>query len=383
MNRFTVAALLALLALPVVAAAQGSARLVEGKVLRPADGSTPRPVGGQWVVLHRVGTDAAGAIDSVRSAANGDFRFRYEASGSPDALYFVSAMYGGIAYFSPPLRSAAVRGGDADITVYDTTRDTSSLRVQGRHIVVSLARGARREIAEVFEIENTSARTVVASDSAPVWATAIPDDADSASIAPGDVSASAVRFTKGRAEIFAPLSPGVRQFVITYLLPNDAFPVSFPVQRPTPLLEVLLEDPRGTAGGVLLREVDPATIEGRSFRRLLGQEVGANAVVRIDVPPAPRDSRLMVVVIVAVAAVLLLALAVWMARRKSPRPQGARSASADGESRVEGLVARLASLDASHERAPRDAVSEGEYQRRRAALKAELQRALAEQERPS
>lgn len=375
-------ALAALLLLPVVAAAQGDARLVEGKVLRPAETGAPRPVGGQWVVLHRVGSDAAGPVDSVRSAANGDFRFRYRASGSPDALYFVSAMYGGIAYFSPPLRAAAVRGGDADITVYDTTRDTSALRVQGRHIVVSQLRGPRREIAEVFEIENTGASTIVASDSAPVWSTALPDEADSAAIAPGDVSASAVRFTKGRAEIFAPLSPGVRQFVITYTLANDAFPVSFPVQRPTPLLEVLLEDPLGSAGGVPLREMDAVTIEGKSFRRLLAQDVGANAVVRIAMPAPPGSNRKLIGgVIVFVAALMLLGLGAWMTRRRSARRVvGTADAPSAGDTRVEGIVARIASLDVAHERGPRDAESEADYLRRRAALKAELQHALAERE---
>ncbi|HET9453277.1 MAG TPA: hypothetical protein VFO66_03245 [Gemmatimonadaceae bacterium] len=375
------AVLAALCLLP--AAAYGQARLVEGRVLRPMDGGEPRPVTGQWVVLHRVGADSAGPLDSARSGANGRFRFRYQASGSPDALYFVSASYGGIAYFSPPLRSASVSGGDADIIVHDTSTDTTRLRMQGRHIVVSQPRGTRREIAEIFDIENQSASTVVASsDVAPLWSTALPEAAESVAVAPGDVSAAAVQFTRGRAALFAPLSPGVRQLVLTYLLPNDAFPVAFPLQRPTSMLEILLEDPRGRVDGVALREVDAATIEGRTFRRLLAQDLAANAVVRIDMPAPPgQRGRVLALVIAAVATIMLLGLVGWLVRRMRAAPAPASSGS-PGPSGANDLVAELAAMDARQERAGL-ALPEAEYRARRAELKARIEAALAAESRAS
>ena len=137
------------------AQAQAAAtRIAEGRLTRPSPGpeGRPVPVVGQWVVLHRVGSDRAGPLDSVKSGPNGRFRMRYAPSGADDALYFVSSRYSGIAYFSPPLRAAVVRGGDADIIVYDTTSDTTRLSLQGRHFVLSQARGGRRQVAEVFEI---------------------------------------------------------------------------------------------------------------------------------------------------------------------------------------------------------------------------------------
>ena len=375
------AVLAALCLLP--AAAYGQARLVEGRVLRPMDGGEPRPVTGQWVVLHRVGADSAGPLDSARSGANGRFRFRYQASGSPDALYFVSASYGGIAYFSPPLRSASVSGGDADIIVHDTSTDTTRLRMQGRHIVVSQARGTRREIAEIFDIENQSASTVVASsDVAPLWSTVLPEAAESVSVAPGDVSAAAVQFSRGRAALFAPLSPGVRQLVLTYLLPNDAFPVAFPLQRPTSMLEILLEDPRGQVDGVALREVDAATIEGRTFRRLLGQDLAANAVVRIDVPAPPgQRGRVLALVIAAVATLMLLGLVAWLVRHMRSAPASASSGSS-GPPGANDLVAELAAMDARQERSEL-ALPEAEYRARRTALKARIEAALAAESRAS
>ena len=79
------------------------------------------PVMGAWVVLHRVGSDGAGPLDSIKSDARGRFSFGYVRTGSTDAVYFVSAMYDGIAYFTPPLPEGKVSGEKGEITVFDTT----------------------------------------------------------------------------------------------------------------------------------------------------------------------------------------------------------------------------------------------------------------------
>ena len=349
--------------------------------MRGVDDAAPLPVAGQWVVLHRVGSDTAGPLDSVRTAANGRFRFRYAATGAPDALYFVSARYGGIAYFSPPLRSATVRGDDADIMVYDTTVDTARLRQQGRHIVIAQPRGSHRDIAEIFEIENQGARTIVAADSAtPIWATLLPAEAESASVAPGDVAANAVVFRPGRAELYAPLSPGIRQLVLTYQLPVDAFPVSFPVLRETTVLEVLVEEPRAEVTGAGLLEGEPAPIEGRIFRRFLAQDVAAAAVVAVNAPsPAGQNAAAQQVLLAVVALAMLGALATWYVRRRRPALATAASVPAPvpapaSRAGVDELIAQLAALDARFERAGGDRQS---YDAERAALKRRIESLLA------
>ena len=51
------------------------------------------PIANQWVVLHRVGRDRAGPVDSTRTTADGRFHIRYRATGDSSALYFVSTKY--------------------------------------------------------------------------------------------------------------------------------------------------------------------------------------------------------------------------------------------------------------------------------------------------
>lgn len=375
-----------ILSLALPADMEAQARLAEGRLVRAAESGRPVPVVGEWIVLHRVGTDRAAPLDSVRSGRDGRFSFRYATSGDPQALYFVSARYQGIAYFSPPLRADTVRGEDADIIVYATTTDTSTLRTQGRHLVLSAARGADREIAEVFELENSGARTIVAKDSTtPLWSIGLPDDARSPAVAPGDVAAAAVAFRGGRAQLYAPLSPGVRQLVITYRLPLSSTAVSVPVERDVAVLEVLLEEPRATVEGAGLREVPPAAIEDRQFHRFLAQDAPANGVVRVTLPaPVSRNSSALRILGVAVAVVMMGALATWMLRWRRSSAGRTSAAPAPRVPSVELLIAELATLDARFERQRNpSADTRAAYERDRASLKARIAGALAAENTPA
>jgi len=344
--------------------------------MRPSVSGKPTPVAGQWVVLHRVGSDSAAPLDSVQSSAEGRFRFRYTPSGAESALYFVSARHDGIAYFSSPLRTTVVRGGDADIIVYDTTRDTTTLRVQGRHLVVSAPRGTKREIAEVFELENEGTTTIVARDATtPLWSAHLPEKAESASVAQGDIGAGAVEFRNGRAEVYAPVSPGVRQLVVTYLLPASDFPLVHPVERSIAVLEVLLEEPRASAGGAKLVEVSPATIEGRTFHRYLAQDVPSSAIIRVDAPaPAGQSRAAMTVLFVVMGLAMLGALVAWTLRNRPP------AAVRHPSTVMDQTIAELATLDAQFERNP---TQRAEYEARRGELKARIARELAAEKRPA
>ena len=346
--------------------------------MRPSDakGAAPTPVTGQWVVLHRVGSDHAGPVDSTRSGPDGRFRFRYRPYGAADALYFISSKYQGIAYFSPPLHADSVRGGDADVIVYETTTDTASLRLQGRHFVLSVPRGARRNVAEVFELDNDGTHTVVPRDSTtPTWTTPLPVEAESTTVAPGDIAAGAVIFRRGRLELYAPISPGVRQLAILYALPVKAFPVSQPVGHHVSILEVLLEEPRAIVEGARLREMPAVSIDGRTFRRFLAQDVPANAVIRVTPPRSTEESRgtMRILALLIAVAMFGAAGAWWFVRRRGAPAIASRAAPSD----VESLIGELASLDARFERQSAAAGARAEYEARRTELKSRIASALA------
>lgn len=383
--------LVALLLLPLTGRAAGAqaapgaedvpveSRSVRGRVTRPGPGGE-RAAPGAWVVLHRIASEGAGPLDSMRTDAQGRFAFTYRARGD-DALHFVSSSWAGIAYFSSPLRQADVREPDADIAVFDTASRGVRLTARGRHLVVSAVDSAgKRSVVDIAEISNDTTLTAVGSDQAPVWTVPLPNDAQRPRVGQGDVSADAVTFRAGRALVSAPISPGVKQLAISYEIEGDALPLSVPLEQPTEVLEVLVEDPTATVEGATLRQVDPVSIEGRNFVRWLAQDVPANAVVRIAVTERPdaKGSQLRYAII-ATLGFLMLGILVVALRRRDPRSVFSTFAPPAESERIARLIA---DLDEAHER--RSDASEAEvagYRAERARLKAALGDALA-RERP-
>jgi hypothetical protein len=356
-------------------------RSVRGRIVRPTPAGDA-PVSGVWVVLHRVGPDRSGPLDSTRTRADGAYRFAYVASGSGEAIYFVSAMYGGIAYFGAPLHHAAVEGDEAIVTVFDTSSAPLPIRVHGRHVVVSGSDAdERRRVTEVYELSNDTSLTRVggARDSA-TFRAGLPRGARDFAGGQGDVTPQAMGAVDGRVEVYAPLAPGIKQFSFSYTLDKDAFPLAMPVERGTGLLEVLAEDERATVDGArLVRQDSLVRVGGRMFARWLAEDVPASAIARVSFEPAPRGlggqgAWLAAMIAVALAGLSLTVVRVAGRRRGLYDPAPVHVAGPDPEQ----LARRIAALDAAfeRERAP-TSTRRAEYTAQRDALKRELTDALA------
>ncbi|MEO8579692.1 MAG: hypothetical protein ABI469_05545 [Gemmatimonadales bacterium] len=280
------------------------------------------PVAASWVVLHRVGHDRAGPIDSVRSDARGRYSFKYQRTGDEDAVYFVSALYDGIAYFTPPLAEGRVSGDDGEIAVFDTTSGHVPMSLRGHHLVVSAAdANARRSIVEVFDLSNDSSVTRVANGENPAgatWKTHITSGATDFKVGQGDITSGAVTYANGVVSVFAPLAPGTKQFSFSYSLPAKSFPLELPVENDTGVYEVLVEEKAGSVVGPHLKEVDPVAVDERNFRRFLGLDVPEHSVTVIDLPAPPSqaiDSRYLVALTLVIGGTMVLALAHALRRR--------------------------------------------------------------------
>ena len=281
------------------------------------------PVSGAWVVLHRVGPDRAGPLDSVRSDAAGHYAFKYERTGSADAVYFVSAFYDGIAYFTPPLAEGKVSGDDGEIAVFDTTSGHVPLSLRGHHVVVSAAdANARRSVVEVFDLSNDSSVTRVAAGDNPAnatWATHISSEAADFRVGQGDISAQAVTLKDGVVSVFAPLAPGIKQLSFSYSLPAKSFPLKLPLEKATEVYEILIEDKTGNVSGPHIKEVDPVTVDERNYRRFLANDMPEKSVAVIDLPPPPSsrtvDPRYMLAITLVIGGAMVVALAQALRRR--------------------------------------------------------------------
>jgi len=271
-----------MLAAPLAAQQAGETLALKGRVVRQTLGGE-RAVALELVVLHRVNARQAGPVDSMRTDASGRFAFRVK-TPDPGSMYLASARFAGIAYFAPPAQ-AGQPAPPADIVVFDTTSRDVPLRLQGRHLVVSAPNAdGVRNVIDVFEIENDTIYTRVAGASnRPTFSVRLPDAAQIVRVTQGDVSDEAVLTRDGRADVFAPLSPGIRQLVLTYELPPGVFPLVLPLERATSLLEVLLEEPGGTASGAGLVRQGDVSVDGKHFLRYLGNNAPGDAVVTLRV----------------------------------------------------------------------------------------------------
>ena len=250
------------------------------------------PVARVWVVLHRVGPDGAGPLDSLQSDAAGRYSFTYARTGSDEAVYFVSASHNGIAYFTPPLHEHEVKGEEAEITVFDTTSKRVPISVRGHHVVVSAVDGrAERLITEVFELSNDSSVTrVAASEDAAgaTWATVMTAGGRDFTVSEGDFPSAAVKFGDGKVALLAPIAPGIKQVSFSYKIPASAFPISLPITELTGVYEVLIEEKTGGVSAPQVKEVEAVTVDQRSFRRFLGSDVPRNSIAVITLPAPKR-----------------------------------------------------------------------------------------------
>lgn len=362
--------------------AQGAERSLSGRITRPGGGSAVRPVSGEWVVLHRVGVDNASPIDSQRTGGDGRYAFRYRATGDTNAVYFVSTSRGGVAYFTPPTRESRVQGGMADLLVFDTTSAPVPIAVRGRHLIVTApdSTAPLRTVIEVFELSNDSSVTRVSGsgpDQRPTFEVALPLGVSQIQGGQGDISPDAVRADEGRVRVWAPIAPGLKQFSFSYELPLSQTELALVIEDSVPVMEVLVEDPRGSAIGAGLTEVDPVQVEGRPFKRFLAQNVAAPATINVSAPGqrANANSMRVVLVVIAVGAAMLLGLGMSF-MRKGPQ--------AFARQRVlnpEALALEVAALDAAYEKlaAPTEQ-QKAEHYLKRAHLKGRLSQALAKRD---
>jgi hypothetical protein len=299
--------------------APAATQAVSGRVVRPGDHRMD-PIAGMWVTLHRVGSDTQGPLDSMRTDGQGRYSFKYAKTGNEDAIYFVSGIYRGIAYFTPPLQTPKVSGIDAEVTVFDTTSRHVPISVRGHHIVVSAVdANGMRGVVEVYDLVNDSSVTKIAGDAAdaPVWSSELLPGATNPSAREGDFPAASVSFRGGRVDLLAPFAPGLKQLAVGYSLPAKSFPITFPMMDTTGVLEVMLEEKSGVAAGAGLKEVQPVNVEERSFRRFLANDAPKNAVATIDLPPPPpqTDPRYLVALTFVLGAVMIAVLAHALKRK--------------------------------------------------------------------
>jgi len=318
-------------------------------------------------VLHAIGNEGGAPVDSVRTDARGGYHLTATVKDT-SAVYLVSTRYDAITYFSQPISSVDTHTIPA-ITVYDTSSVAPKIDVAQRHIVVRLpGKDGTRRVLELLVLQNSGGLTRIATDSLhPIWTERLPKDAIQVQIGDGDVSDASVAVIGDSIAVTAPIPPGQKQLLFTYVLPSNERQLDLTVSQPVTDLNIMLEDTTATlvSGPVVPR--GKQVFQDAHFARFEGTNVpaGSRVVVRFAAPFFT-SNELIIALVVLVGIGLAVGLTYWLRRN-----QGVAVT-------PELLAAQIAHLDEAYEaRGTKDPAAEAAYRAQRSALKGRLEAALA------
>lgn len=273
---------------------------------------------GRAVVLHEMSDSAGAAIDSMATDRQGQYRF---VIGSPDitAEYLVSVEHDDIGYFSSVLRLAP-SGGDTvpPIVVYDTSSAAPPISLRERHVVIRNEEpDGTRQVIELIALRNDGRFTRIAADTSnPVWECALPPGAFQLAVGESEVGAGAVYFRENKLAVAAPIPPGEKQLLVSYLIPRVNGTLSLPVDQPTQRLTVSIEDTTATLSGIGLVLYGIEDVGGAFLKRYDGSEIAARTNVLVRFETSVVSVEHLKLLLVAAATLVLAGTLTWWLRKQ-------------------------------------------------------------------
>lgn len=245
---------------------------VSGRAVRIVDTDTV-PAAAAAVVLHRVGAEQQGAVDSALTTADGRFSFTF----TPDSgdVLLVSARWGGVDYFGPP----ALPGTTMVVLVADTS-STVPVTVAARHVIIGgRAPDGSRDVVDLVVLRNEGNQTrVPGADAEGSWQMLLPPLIANATVGDGDFAAEAFDLHGDSLHLLAPIPPGDRQFFLQYQLAPGAKSLRLVLDPTTDTITVLGEESDLKLSAGLVR-AGTESMAGRSFNRWSGGRVSSPVVV--------------------------------------------------------------------------------------------------------
>jgi hypothetical protein len=277
---------------------------------------------GSTVLLHLVQGPSGAVIDSTQTDRLGRYRFSV---ASPDtaSAYFVSVEHDGIGYLSTTL--VLIPGGNDSvpaIVVYDTSYAEPPIILHERHIIVRDEDvDGSRQIIELLTLGNGGRVTRIAADTSfPVWQGILPEGASQMAVGESEIGAGAVYSREGSLAVAAPIPPGEKQLLFSYIVPRSEGALQIPVDQPIRRLTISLEDTAAAAagGGLVLYGVEE--VGGTAFKRFDAGNLAAGTILSVHFQSSVLTvARLEMAVVVAVVLLLSGTLTWWVRKNRSTR----------------------------------------------------------------
>ncbi len=310
------------------------------------------------------------------SDASGQARFE-GLDAAPGVLYAVVVEYQHAFYFSEPQHFPSGQTTlTLPVTIYEATSDPGVIRVDRMHVILDLLPGSV-QIGELIVASNTSDRAFIGSDGASLRV-ALPGEASDLAFQDGVLGGRYFLAGDGFVDTEA-VRPGqqTHQILFSFVLPYNgksldvALPISYLVQNINVLLPdmgVQLDSAQLTPGGSrqtqngnywLFNSIESLAAGQVLSFRLTGAVKGAGS-------SAPLSTSPWVMAGAAAALAACVGVVLWWQSRRAGQD-------ADAPDDQDELLDAIAALDDEYEAGR---IAQEDYERERAALKAELARQM-------
>lgn len=355
MRRIGLAVMLAAVLARAAAAGEISGRVVNGSSANVA-------VPAAEVVLASRGADGSLERRSTTTDESGHYHFT-DLPEDSTIIYVINVRFAGADHPSPFLTlSPSSPSAMHDATVFDFSSRTAPVRIDAAHWIVAAGDGII-EVTEVYQIVRQGhLRAAVEED----LRFALP--AGYRHFLPGEgIDGKDVRLEDDGFVLKSALEPGEHQFVFTYHMPADRFPVRIEHELPFPAdaVDVLVHPETATVGSATLSMRGVESLGDRQFLYLSQEQVPAGRPVSLVVSsldgggvraPGP-GAFTPVAIAVGVSALFALPMRRALTGRRSKRSERAEAR--------RRLVEEIAVLDLRHEAGE---VSEVDHRAARTAL---------------
>jgi cbb3-type cytochrome c oxidase subunit III len=319
--------------------------------------------------------------------------FTFEEVEMPSGRAFIaSVVYNGVTYGSDVSSVVDASAPVAlDITVYETTTDTSNLVIDRLHIFFDFSIPENVQVVELYIIQNTSDKTVVAeTEGGAVVNFNLPADATNLQFEDGELGGRYLKTESGFADT-RPVQAGSGdyQVVFAYNLPYGR-KLKFTQEQGLSINSAVILAPEGVkVKGENLVDGGPRELQGTMYTMYTMQALSKGNLMSLDISGKPKstdgslsvDTRTSLLIGLGALGLALIVVGAWLFRRERMRPdydeddldEGDEEEAEESEADPDQLMDAIIALDDMYKAGE---LPEEAYLQRRAALKTRLDNIL-------
>jgi mono/diheme cytochrome c family protein len=363
-----------------------SAGVISGLVANASGGELPF---GAEVMLH--GFDDMQMVITKTSTLATDGTFTFPGMEMPDGrMYFASIQHDGITYGS---EVGTVTSGntklDLPITIYDTTQDASTLKIDRLHLFFEQVDAQTMRVAELFVMSNTGDKTIIPpGEGQPTISFKLPEGYQELQFQDGELGGRFIQTADGFGDT-ASIYPGQGNYTIllAYNLPyKRKLALSQPINLPVDAVVVLVPQEHFKLKGDNLQPAGTRDVSGVTYQMYDMNGLKAGEQLNLTVSNSfslGGTSRNNLVIGLGALGLALILGGVWLYWRNRLRVDQAETEAATGEDGVaapganaqtpEELMDAILALDDLYHSGQ---IPEEAYIQRRAELKERLKERL-------